>query len=182
MFTSTAVPKYDLVKKHGEKGKEYEERRYNAGKWIVTKVTGKSFKEGSDEGFIRLFKYIGGENKEGKRVSMTAPVVLFTRPADDNWSKCADEVMVGYFVPVDTKDLPTPKTDDITFRDSPEHTVYVRVFGGFAKEEDYITNINILRNSINDSDSYHSNFFYACGYDSPMKLISRRNEVWLIKK
>ena len=44
----------------------YEERAYVATKWVVTQVTGKPYKESSSEGFMRLFKYIAGTNKEGK--------------------------------------------------------------------------------------------------------------------
>ncbi|XP_033127052.1 heme-binding protein 1-like [Anneissia japonica] len=182
LFSETEEPKYKVVNKFTEKGKEYEERQYESCRWIVTKVTGKNYKDSSGEGFIRLFKYISGENKEGNRISMTAPVVIYCQPANEDWKECADELMVGFFVPQSTKQLPTSKTDNITFRDSPAHTVFVRTFNGFAKEEDYMANAKILKSAINDSSCYRSDFFYACGYDSPMKLVNRRNEVWLLKK
>ena len=43
----------------------YEERDYEEGKWVVTTVTGKNYKDASSEGFLRLFKYIAGTNQEG---------------------------------------------------------------------------------------------------------------------
>ena len=58
-----------------------------------------------------------------------------------------------------------------------------RQFSGFAGEKEFIEELEKLRKALaRDQIEYVEGFFYYCGYDSPMKLVNRRNEVWLLKK
>ncbi len=59
---------------------------------------------------------------------------------------------------------------------------HCRQFGGFAGEPEIIAELKKLRDALGSDHPYVEAFYYFCGYDSPMKPINRRNEVWLLKK
>ncbi|XP_041482472.1 heme-binding protein 1-like [Lytechinus variegatus] len=177
MFGDVETPNYEVISKTDV----YEERKYAAAKWAVTKVEGKKYKDSSSEGFMKLFKYITGTNETGKKVSMTAPVCFFCQPGDDDWNTMKQVYNVGFLLPKkNVDDPPKPKDDDITFRNTPEATMYVRKFGGYAGEKEIIQEIQKLRAALSE-DQYKDGCFYFCGYDPPMKPVGRTNEVWLIK-
>ncbi|XP_072032825.1 heme-binding protein 1-like [Amphiura filiformis] len=180
VFSKTEMPEYSVVSSN----EVYEERVYVESKWAVTRVTGKVYKESSSEGFTRLFKYIAGTNKEGKNVPMTSPVCIHITPADE-WKTCVQNFGVGFFIPPGehTENPPTPNEDSmITIRSTPKTHVYVRQFTGFAGEPEIVEELKKLRDALGSDHPYVEEFYYFCGYDSPMKLINRRNEVWLLKK
>nr|XP_054770952.1 heme-binding protein 1-like [Lytechinus pictus] len=214
MFGDVETPNYEVISKTDV----YEERKYAAAKWAVTKVEGKKFKDSSSEGFMKLFKYISGTNETGKKVSMTAPVCFFCQPGDADWNTMKQVYVrfvlskdiskkvsmtapvcffcqpgdadwntmkqvynVGFLLPKkNVDDPPKPKDDDITYRNTPEATMYVRKFGGYAGEKEIIQEIQKLRAALTE-DQYKDGCFYFCGYDPPMKPVGRTNEVWLIK-
>lgn len=179
-FSKTEMPSYKVVAKNDV----YEERAYDEGKWVITTVTGKNYKDASSEGFLRLFKYIAGTNQEAKNVAMTSPVCIHVTPGDSDWKSCKEEIRVGFFLPPgeSSDSPPTPNDDSITIRPSPTATMYVRQFGGFAGEKELLEELAKLRLALGPDQPYVEEFFYFCGYDSPMKLMGRRNEVWLLKK
>lgn len=59
----------------------------------------------------------------------------------------------------------------------------VRTFGGFANSQNSREELLKLIESVkNDGIAFKEAPYYRAGYDSPFKLVNRRNEVWLIKQ
>lgn len=58
-----------------------------------------------------------------------------------------------------------------------------RSFGGFASPEKYAEEAQALARILKSAgQSFHEDFYYTAGYDSPFKLFNRHNEVWYFKK
>lgn len=60
--------------------------------------------------------------------------------------------------------------------------LWLRQFGGYAKEADYIAQAAQLRAALEGSATFRSDMYFCTGYDPPMKPYGRRNEVWLVKQ
>merc|ERR1712176_83751 len=52
----------------------YEVRRYPRSFWTATTVTGKNMDKAGSEAFMRLFRYISGDNELKQKIEMTVPV------------------------------------------------------------------------------------------------------------
>ncbi|XP_071833106.1 heme-binding protein 2-like [Apostichopus japonicus] len=159
-------------------GEDYEVRAYSSAKWVSTQVIDLSYDKAVKEGFELLFKYISGANKPGLKVPMTAPVTTRVIPAPG--PACENNFTVSFFVPfADQDNPPMPSNDKVFISPLQEFTAYVRVFHGFAKQEDWIANAEALKNSLaNTTATYDKSFYYTAGYDSPFTIFSRHNEVW----
>lgn len=58
-----------------------------------------------------------------------------------------------------------------------------RTFGGFANSQNTRDELLKLIESLKrDGMSFKEAPYYRVGYDSPFKLVNRRNEVWLIQE
>ncbi|XP_052781542.1 heme-binding protein 2-like isoform X2 [Mya arenaria] len=170
-------PKYKLAE---EKAEGYEERHYEAARWVSTNVQSMSRESAGSTGFRRLFKYITGENKPGIKVDMTAPVA--TRIVPGAGPNCESSFTVSFYIPPKHQDSPPEPTGEGVFiEEFSEMTVYVSSFGGFASEEQWIDEARILSEKLKDK-SIHQEFYFTAGYDSPFKLFNRCNEVWFVKK
>eukprot|EP00057_Strongylocentrotus_purpuratus_P004551 XP_003728923.1 PREDICTED: heme-binding protein 2 [Strongylocentrotus purpuratus] len=185
MFNKLQMPGYELVKTY-EKG--YEERKYAPSRWVSTSldlitaeeaaaVTTKE-RRGS---FFKLFNYIQGENEGGHKIEMTAPVARQYIPGQG--PACETKYTMSFFVPREfTENTPKPTAPDVFITDLPGMTVFVKKFGGNANDEKYMEEmkkfIPILEK---DGHQVKDDVYYFAGYDSPFKLLNRRNEVWLVK-
>ncbi|XP_033637255.1 heme-binding protein 1-like [Asterias rubens] len=182
LFTTPPAPKYTVIAtKEG-----FEEREYDESLWAVTEATGETIKAATSVGFRKLFKYITGANKEGVTVAMTAPVMVFHEPGDEegNWTSLKKDIKVGFMIPEEVREkVPTPTDDTITMRNTHKSRAYVSKYGGFSNEEDALAEIAKLRSALEKENcKYKEKFCYYCGYDSPVTLFGRRNEIWFIKE
>ncbi|XP_077566531.1 heme-binding protein 2 [Stigmatopora nigra] len=159
---------------------DYEVRTYEAAKWVSTTVNGTSLDESMRTGFRRLFKYIQGDNTDKVKVEMTAPVTCRVDPGDG--PACETRFTVSFFVPEEHREAPPSPSDSEVFvepRDS--FTAYVRTYGGFSNETLARGELLQLSESLRrDGVPFAERPYYVAGYDSPFKLVNRRNEVWLI--
>lgn len=58
-----------------------------------------------------------------------------------------------------------------------------RTFGGFANSQNTRDELlNLIESLKRDGMSFKEAPYYRVGYDSPFKLVNRRNEVWLIRE
>lgn len=61
--------------------------------------------------------------------------------------------------------------------------VYVTSFGGFMTEDSVIQRAAALIEVLQKKGiAVDTEKYYACGYDSPFRLIGRHNEIWIIGK
>ena len=111
---------------------------------------------------------------------MTAPVITKIIPGEG--PNCENTFIVSFFIPPDYQsDPPKPTNPDVFIEEFPDMTVYTKSFGGFAKDNNFIEEAKLLTDKTK-TKSIHEDFYYTAGYDSPMKLINRTNEVWFVKK
>ncbi|XP_035693369.1 heme-binding protein 2-like isoform X1 [Branchiostoma floridae] len=158
---------------------DYEERKYEGARWTSTTIPDIEHRTAVSTGFRRLFKYISGHNEKQVRIPMTVPVLTKVEPGDGQ-----TDFMVSFFAPhADQAEGTAQPSDPEVFNNSlPEMTAYVKTFSGYAKDEDWTKQAELLAKSLdNDGKKYHKDFYYTAGYNSPFKPINRHNEVWYIK-
>ncbi|GFO23157.1 heme-binding protein 2 [Plakobranchus ocellatus] len=161
--------------------KDYEERKYPAGKWVSTTEKNMSHKDATSAAFRRLFKYIQGENQEKQNVEMTAPVTTKVIPGEG--PNCESTFTMSFYIPSEHQEKPPKPINPAVFvEERPEQTVFVSTFGGFGDDEKWIKQGQELSKAIGDESKYVTDFYYTVGYDAPFKLVGRRNEVWFVKK
>lgn len=159
-----------------EKGEDYETRIYEPTKWVSTKMETSDYGDAMGKGFWKLFNYIGGKNEAKSKVAMTCPVRGTVTSLDENKS----EVVTSFFVDK-TKDCPAPTEENVFFQEEEEEIkVYVRHFGGYAKDYLYKEHLQTLKDSlVRDGRRYVSGMYYTAGYDPPFRPWGRRNEVYV---
>ncbi|XP_030627877.1 heme-binding protein 2 [Chanos chanos] len=163
------------------KGEDYEVRTYHATKWASTTVKDMDQEKALSTGFRRLFQYIQGNNEKKVKVEMTVPVSCLIEPGAG--PACEASFTVSFYVPEEHQaDPPKPNDPEVFIENREEMTVFVRTFGGFANEQNVRENLLKLIESLQrDGMSFKESPYYRAGYDSPFKLVNRRNEVWILK-
>ncbi|KAK7115535.1 heme-binding protein 2-like [Littorina saxatilis] len=141
----------------------YEVRRYDPSQWVVTSAPGRSFR--------RLFRYIGGFNDQGAKISMTVPVLRAQRASGST---------MMFYLP-NTIVPPTPTNPDVQLLDIPVKEFYVRVFNTNSKPQPtkYQQELQALKTAVDGQ--YNDTVSYTAGYHSPWHTGVRQNEVWLEK-
>ncbi|XP_075452378.1 heme-binding protein 2-like [Ascaphus truei] len=170
---SLECPKYQLVKEY----QTFEQRAYEATRWVTTQVEQDYFGFGIVTSFRRLFKYISGNNTQGIKIPMTVPVmtvVPLTRPTN---------VTMSFFVPSALPTPPSPLNPDVYLESYPAQYMYVRSFSGYALRSDFEKNAKALSEELETLGKPFDDSFYAsAGYDAPFMLFNRHNEVWFMAK
>ncbi|KAG7174860.1 Heme-binding protein 2-like 5 [Homarus americanus] len=147
----------------------YEERVYPEQKWVTTWCLSVSHHDATNDMFHKLFNYIAGQNDEGIKIDMTAPVTTLVQPGEG--PNCENNFTMSFYVPAVHQDNPpTPTNPDVRFH-------------GFTKDEDWITNAALLAEDLQAADQEDVDFhtYYTAGYDSPFVIFNRTNEVWFMK-
>ncbi|XP_069463635.1 heme-binding protein 2-like [Ambystoma mexicanum] len=171
---SRDCPKYELVKQYST----FEERHYEASRWVSTDIGMESYSSAIMHGFWRLFHYISGKNAEGKKIPMTVPVLVHVLPDGKGLSP---NITMSFFVPFAEEKPPTPNDTALYLTSLPVQTVYVKSFGGFAFKSDYIDKAKSLSEELKAlGKAFKEDSFLTAGYDAPFMLINRHNEVWYI--
>jgi len=171
-------PEFTLVKNHTDIG--VEQRRYDAGKWASTVVTGVKYDKAVATAFWRLFKYISGNNEQQQKVEMTAPVTVRVTPSQGPF--CEDNFTVSFFIPFAVQAAPpTPSDEAVFIEERPVLEVFVKSFGGWAVGKTYLQAAADLTQTLEDAGMpIDTDHFYTAGYDSPFRLRNRHNEVWIL--
>ena len=111
---------------------------------------------------------------------MTAPVT--TKIVPGAGPNCENSFTVSFYIPKEHQDKPPkPSASDVFIEERPAMDVYVTSFGGFAKENDWLSEAKSLTDKINDSSKIRPDMWFTAGYNSPFQLVGRTNEVWLVK-
>ncbi|XP_057201577.1 heme-binding protein 2 [Triplophysa rosa] len=169
---------YDLVCE----GDGYEVRHYDSAKWVTAEAESYFMEIAISRAFRKLFKYITGENEAGAKIDMTAPVLIKSK--EDKSMLESSVYVLSFLLPSDYQANPPKPTDlSVYFTDTPDMKVYVKSYGGWMVSVKAKMQSKQLKTSLdNVQASYESDYHYDVGYNSPMKLLNRHNEVWYIVK
>lgn len=164
-YNGYSSPKYKVLKK----ASSYELREYEQTHWVASTAEGTT-----KSMFMRLFRYIGGNNEDSAKIPMTVPVAIKIAPGQGTSNKYT----MMFFL---TKAVsPKPSDKDVFLTTLPTLKVYVRSYSGYTNDAKLKSNLEALKADVGaDADL---SYYYSCGYDSPWKFWNRRNEVWVLAK
>ncbi|XP_054597269.1 heme-binding protein 2 isoform X1 [Nothobranchius furzeri] len=157
----------------------YEVRHYDSAKWVTTNDTSFSIETMMTQSFKRLYGYITGENDQGKEIAMTTPVVIKS-PEKYFWHRAV--YTMSFLLPAEhQKNPPKPTNKDVYIQETPEMNVYVMTYGGWMMSITDTYNSCKLASSLDSAKAkYNRDSHYSVGYNSPMILRERHNEVWYV--
>ncbi|XP_028841789.1 heme-binding protein 2 [Denticeps clupeoides] len=169
---------YDLVCKN----EEYEVRHYDSTKWVSADAQSYFMEVAINRGFMKLFRYIQGANDAGVKIDMTAPVIIKTKEDRSVWQQ--SNYTVSFLFPSRYQNgeaIPKPTEESVYLTNMPESHVYVKSYGGWMLDMTSRYYSRHLREQLDAVQaSYKKDVHYDVGYDSPMKIFNRHNEVWYI--
>ncbi|XP_037802472.1 heme-binding protein 1-like isoform X2 [Penaeus monodon] len=162
-----------------QEGNGFEERKIPSLNWACVEQESDSSEADQMEVFFRLFGYLGGNNKEGVRMNMAAPVSIEYR------KNGTDVVLSGCFL-VEKKHQqqpPVPTDASIKIKVRPEMNVLTRKFGGYATSDSvWLRETAALKAILTRAGKeVRTDLMYWNAYDAPFKFWNRRNEVWLLE-
>lgn len=161
----TEVQPYDVLDSDGN----FEIRFYPEARIATVKKPG-NYDQASGAGFRSLAGYIFGGNKEEQKIAMTSPV----------WMESANDSMTMHFVmpeSYDLEDLPVPNSSEVQLSETePIYRAVVR-FGGYLSDERIEKKAEELREWLEKKGIKYVDDPQAAGYNAPMQVVGRRNEV-----
>ncbi|KAM7419705.1 hypothetical protein PAMA_016678 [Pampus argenteus] len=159
---------------------EYEVRHYSPTRWVSTDAEAYFMGVGAAMAFRRLFQYITGTNEGGVQMEMTAPVLVKIPEETKMWEPAI--YTLNFPLPAAYQDKPpAPTNDKLYFTEMPEMDVYVRSYGGWMLSVTSRLHAHLLTKELERvGASYNHSYHYGVGYDSPLKLLNRHNEVWYV--
>ena len=164
-------PKYKILKKEGQ----FEIRSYEDILMSSVRVTGSQY-QALRKGFRPLVKYISGKERDGEKISMTAPVIQSTSDRKESFT-------VSFSMPskYQVDNLPKSKNSEIFFEKVGSYRAAVVRFSGRANEKLLDLKSNELRQWI-EANGYSSvsTAKYLFYNDPSTPGFLRRNEVMII--
>ena len=164
-------PKYTIL----EKNNHFQIRKYD--EMTIAKITtvGERY-EGLRKGFIPLARYLGAKDREGPKISMTAPVMQ-QKIINDNWE-------ISFYMPskFDTDQLPISENNQIKIVTTPSKIMAVITFSGIAKTElleNKFTNLIKWIEEINYEIILGSKPIYSYYNDPSTPGFLRKNEIMI---
>ncbi|XP_042360747.1 heme-binding protein 2 [Plectropomus leopardus] len=158
----------------------YEVRKYGSVKWVSTDEMSFFMEIAAMRAFRRLFNYIDGANKDGKKIEMTAPVII--KMIEDKYFWQRSTYTMSFLLPAEHQANPPKPTDDkVYFQKMPDMKVYSLSYGGWMtnlSDKNKASTLSALLDAV--GAKYKKGFHYAVGYNSPMKIFNRHNEVWYV--
>ncbi len=128
---------------------------------------------GRDGSFMRLFRYISGDNQEEQKIEMTTPV--FMEEETNN-----SQGKMGFVMPqeIAKAGAPNPKADDVTLRTREGGRFAVIRFSGVMNDKLAETHEEKLRMWMKTKNLQGEETAERAGYDPPFKPGPlRRNEI-----
>eukprot|EP00088_Acartia_fossae_P002214 TRINITY_DN10879_c0_g1_i1.p1 TRINITY_DN10879_c0_g1~~TRINITY_DN10879_c0_g1_i1.p1 ORF type:complete len:361 (+),score=116.59 TRINITY_DN10879_c0_g1_i1:36-1118(+) len=131
--------------------------------------------------FMQLFKYISGVNKEGQEVEMTRPVSTHHAVKEQREGGDLEVQEMCFYIPQEHQANPPQPLDTspVYIHTRPNMRVYVRRFGGYLMAAEEWSEQRELLETLLFGKAHNQNEYYTNGYNSPMELFNRRNEVWV---
>ena len=146
-----------------------EIRQYEASLFTSVQMPSNNYRKTSSKGFSVLAGYIFGGNDKEEKIAMTSPVAMSLK----------DSTTMLFLVPKKyTRDnLPVPNDSSIEFKDIPEKKVAAISFGGWANDLKIAAFKKNLITALNSKGIKYTDNFYFLGYNAPMEVFNRKNEI-----
>ncbi|XP_038064104.1 heme-binding protein 2-like isoform X2 [Patiria miniata] len=180
-------PSYKVEPQDPKNPLPYEVRNYEKSTWVTTSessiedpLTDTQSKK-SRSMFFQLFNYISGKNEKDQKIEMTVPVLKKITPGAGPFCKTTKE-MSFYVTQEFQGDPPVPSDKDVYVTHLPAHRVVVKTFSGYTSEAKDLAEATALAELTQDKYELEQDFYFTAGYNSPWRLIGRRNEVWFVVK
>ncbi|KAK4468451.1 hypothetical protein MN116_007656 [Schistosoma mekongi] len=155
-----------------------ELRQYDSLRWVCTQSHGSSMDKAKKECFWKLFRYISKKNEQKTKVPMTVPVTIESKP--DHISVMKRCFTMGFYIPeAFQSNPPTPVEEGVFIETRPAMKIYCCRYSGFSNDDEVMINARKLGENLDRLGlKYTPDPFYFAGYDSPFRLLNRRNEIW----
>merc|ERR1711976_654039 len=179
----------------------YEVRNYPSTKWVCTEktvefemdktviandwaifgvlnfVTRSRSEDNQSKLFWKLFNYISGKNQNNQKIEMTVPVNTKMQILEnDRLNK-----RMCFYIPKEFQSSPPEPTDsDVRIVDIESHDVIVKRFSGYVMQDSlWLKHAQNFREELREAGvtGYDLSYVTTAGYDSPMTVWNRRNEV-----
>ncbi|ESO83982.1 hypothetical protein LOTGIDRAFT_229539 [Lottia gigantea] len=152
----------------------FEVRQYEASNWVETEEINMPYETAKRVMFWKLFGYISGNNADGQKINMTAPVL-------SKHNKNTNSYTMMFYLPNSISNPPQPIDPSVKLSSFPASLAYVRSFSGYARsKDDWVAQETILAQALlSNGVAYDKSSFYTAGYDGP-GVQDRHNEVWLL--
>ena len=147
----------------------FEIRQYEASLFTSVEIPSNNYRETSSKGFSILAGYIFGANDKEEKIAMTSPVAMSLK----------DSTTMLFLVPKKyTRDnLPKPNDSSIEFKNIPEKRVAAISFSGWANDSKIASFKKKLITALNTRGIQYTDNFYFLGYNAPMEVFNRKNEI-----
>ncbi|XP_038143893.1 heme-binding protein 2 [Cyprinodon tularosa] len=157
----------------------YEVRHYESVKWVSTDYKTFSMELMMFPSFWRLYGYITGENEEGKKIDMTAPV-LIKIPEKKMYKQGV--FTMSFLLPAEYQNNPPqPTNKDVYIQEMPAMNVYVRSHGDMMHtfaDNKHCEELSSALRPVNAK--YEKGFHYGAGYNRPSWNKKCHSEVWYV--
>ncbi len=164
--SQTEQQPYETIKKYDG----FEVRFYPPAVLARVQTNAKSYREMSSSSFRVLADYIFGGNSDNQKIAMTAPVHV---DMDENGSSMSFVMPAEY----EMNSLPKPDHPGVIIEKSEPVYMAAVSFGGYANDDDILKHSEKLRKLLDENGvKYVGNFRYL-GYNSPFRVINRRNDI-----
>lgn len=148
---------------------DFEIRNYEATLFTSVKIASSDYKKTSSQGFSILASYIFGGNDKEEKIAMTSPVTM----------RLKDTTTMLFMVPkkYTKENLPKPNDASIKFKEMPAKKVAAISFGGWANNAKIESYKKKLIEALKKEGVDATNNFYFLGYNAPIEIMNRKNEV-----
>ena len=158
-----------------EKNNHFQIRKYDEMTLAKIITNGERY-DGLRKGFIPLARYIGAKDREGPKISMTAPVMQ-QKKGYNNWE-------ISFYMPskFDTDQLPISKNDKIEITTISSSILAVITFNGIANTElleKKLSQINKRIEEINYEIIPETEPIYSYYNDPSTPGFLRKNEIMI---
>ncbi|MFN2395945.1 MAG: heme-binding protein [Bacteroidales bacterium] len=162
----TEQQKYTLIQQFPG----FEVRFYPPAIMASVNTNANSYRELSTPGFRTLAGYIFGDNTDGKKIAMTAPVHMDIGQ---------DGSSMSFVMPSEYEydDLPEPLSNAVILEERKPEYVAALTFGGYASDDKIKEESEKLLKYLKDNNITPVGNFRFLGYNSPYKFWKRRNEI-----
>jgi hypothetical protein len=164
----------------------YEIRQYMPSNWVSTSIKAESLTSEIQRNlFWPLFSYIEGANANGQKIKMTVPVTTVVRP---DVSAGMMNYTMSFYMPNSLGLPPSPKNSKLFVQQKGGFKVFVHSFKGYAWGQEVwekhaaMLQKHLIKDGFKGKFHPRKEVYLTAGYDDPMKIFNRHNEVWLVCK